>query len=82
VTPGLDVSVWQGLLATGGTPQAAIDRINRDFTAVLAMPDVRERLAGMGMDITPGTSAEFDRYLRAEIAQWKKVAQVANIKAE
>jgi tripartite-type tricarboxylate transporter receptor subunit TctC len=81
VTPGLDVSVWQGLLVTGGTPREAIARINKDVTAVLALPEVRERLAGMGMDITPGTSAEFDRFLRAEIAQWKKVAQVANIKA-
>lgn len=82
VTPGLDVSVWQGLLATGGTPKEAVARIHRDLTAVLAQPDVRERLAGMGMDVTPGSSAEFDQYLRAEIAQWKKVAQGANIKAE
>jgi tripartite-type tricarboxylate transporter receptor subunit TctC len=82
VTPGLDVSVWQGLLAPGGTPKEAIARINKDFTAVLAMPDVRERLAGMGMDVTPGTSADFERFLRAEISIWKKVAQVANIKAE
>jgi hypothetical protein len=35
-----------------------------------------------GMDISPGTSAEFEHYLRAEIAQWKKVAQGANIKAD
>lgn len=82
VVPGLDVSVWQGLLAAGGTPTAAIDRINRDLTAVLALPEVRERMVGLGMDITPGSSAEFEQYPRAEIAQWKKVAQGANIKAE
>jgi tripartite-type tricarboxylate transporter receptor subunit TctC len=82
VTPGLDVSVWQGLLATGGTPKEALARINRDFAAVLAQAEVRERLAGMGMDIAPGTGAEFDKFLRAEIAQWKKVALAANIKAE
>ena len=81
VTPGLDVSVWQGLLATGGTPKDAVARINKDFAAVLALPDVREKLAGMGMDIAPGTSAEFEQFLRAEIAQWKRVAQGANIKA-
>jgi len=82
VTPGLDVSVWQGLLAQGGTPKETIARINRDLAAVLLLPEVRERLAGMGMELTPGTSAEFDRFLRAEIAQWKKVAQAAHIKAE
>jgi tripartite-type tricarboxylate transporter receptor subunit TctC len=82
VTPGLDVSVWQGVLAPGATPADVVERINRDFAAVLAQPDVRERLGGMGMEIAPGTSAEFARFLRAEIAQWKKVAQAANIKAE
>jgi len=82
VTPGLDVSVWQGLLAPAGTPKEAMARINRDFAAVLAQPDVRERLVGLGMDIAPGTGAEFEQFLRAEIAQWKKVAQGANIKAE
>jgi len=82
VTPGLDVSVWQGLLAPAGTPKEAMARINRDVAAVLAQPDVRERLAGLGMDIAPGTGAEFEQFLRAEIAQWKKVAQGANIKAE
>jgi tripartite-type tricarboxylate transporter receptor subunit TctC len=82
VTPGLDVSVWQGLLAPAATPRDVMVRINRDFAAVLAQPDVRERLAGMGMDITPGTGAEFDQFLRTEIAQWKKVAQGANVKAE
>jgi len=82
VTPGLDVSVWQGLLAPAGTPKEAMARINRDVAAVLAQPDVRERLAGLGMDIAPGTGAEFEQFLRAEIGQWKKVAQAANIKAE
>jgi tripartite-type tricarboxylate transporter receptor subunit TctC len=82
VTPGLDVSVWQGMLAPGATPKEVVERINRDIAAVLALPDVRERLAGMGMDVAPGTSADFARFLRAEIAQWKKVAQAANVKAE
>jgi tripartite-type tricarboxylate transporter receptor subunit TctC len=82
VTPGLDVSVWQGMLAPGATPKEVVERINRDIAAVLALPEVRERLAGMGMDVAPGTSAEFARFLRAEIAQWKKVAQAANVKAE
>jgi hypothetical protein len=36
----------------------------------------------MGMDVAPGSSAEFARFLRAEVAQWKKVAQAANVKAE
>jgi len=82
VAPGLDASVWQGLLVAGGTPPEAIARVRADWTAVLAQPEIRERLVGLGMDVTPGTSAEFARFLADEIAKWKKVAQTANIKGE
>jgi tripartite-type tricarboxylate transporter receptor subunit TctC len=70
------------VLAPGATPTEVVERINRDVVAVLAQPEIRERLAGMGMEVAPGTSTEFARFLRAEIAQWKKVAQAANVKAE
>ena len=82
VAPGLDASVWQGLLVAGGTPPEAIARIRADWMAVLSQTDIHERLAGLGMDITPGTSAEFARFLGEEITKWKKVAQTANIKGE
>lgn len=82
VAPGLDASVWQGLLVAGGTPADAVARIRADWVAVLAQPDIRERLVGLGMDVTPGTSAEFAHFLGDEIAKWKKVAQTANIKGE
>ena len=80
--PGLDAAVWQGLLVAGGTSADAVARIRTDWVAVLAQPDIRERLVGLGMDVTPGTSAEFAHFLGDEIAKWKKVAQTANIKGE
>jgi len=82
VAPGLDASVWQGVLVAGGTPPEAIARIRAVWVAVLAQPDIHERLVGLGMDLAPGTSAEFAKFLADEIAKWKKVAQTANIKGE
>ena len=82
VAPGLDASVWQGVLAAGGTPPPTIERISRDFSAALAHPEVRERLAGMGMELAPGSPAEFERFLRDEIAKWSRVAKAANVKGE
>ena len=82
VAPGLDASVWQGVLAAGGTPPPTIERISRDFSAALAYPEVRERLAGMGMELAPGSPAEFERFLRDEIAKWSRVAKAANVKGE
>ena len=82
VAPGLDASVWQGVLVAGSTPADAVARIRADWTAVLNQADVRERLVGMGMDVAPGSSAEFGQFLGQEIAKWKKVAQTANVKGE
>ena len=82
VAPGLDASVWQGVLAAGGTPAQTVERISRDLAAALAHPDVRERLAGMGMELAPGSPAEFERFLRDEINKWSRVAKAANVKAE
>jgi tripartite-type tricarboxylate transporter receptor subunit TctC len=82
VAPGLDASVWQGVLAAGGTPPPTIERISRDFAAALAHQEVRERLAGMGMELAPGSPAEFERFLRDEIAKWSRVAKAANVKGE
>jgi tripartite-type tricarboxylate transporter receptor subunit TctC len=82
VAPGLDASVWQGVLVAGGTPRESIDRINRDLTAVLGQADVRERLVGMGMEVAPGSPGDFERFLRDEIAKWSRVAKAANVKGE
>jgi tripartite-type tricarboxylate transporter receptor subunit TctC len=82
VAPGLDASVWQGVLAAGGTPRDTVERINRDVAAVLAQADVRERLAALGMELAPGTPAEFAAFLRDEIAKWARVAKLANVKPE
>ncbi len=82
VAPGLDASVWQGVLAPAATPKEVIHRVNRDFAAALAEPEVRERLAGMGMELAPGTPAEFEQFLRDEISKWSRVAKAANVKPE
>lgn len=82
VAPGLDASVWQGVLASGGTPPDVVARIRADWTAVLAQPDVREKLVGLGMEVAPGTSAEFERFLADEIAKWRRVAGAAGVKGD
>jgi tripartite-type tricarboxylate transporter receptor subunit TctC len=82
VAPGFDYVIWNGLMAPAGTPPEVVDRINRDVNAVLRQPDVRERLVGLGMEVTVRTAAELGNLIRAEIQKWKDVAKAANIKAE
>jgi tripartite-type tricarboxylate transporter receptor subunit TctC len=46
------------------------------------MPDVRERLAGLGLEVVGSTPEQFDLFVRAEIAKWAKVIKDNNIKAD
>ena len=82
VAPGLDASVWQGILLPARTSAAIVAQVNQDVAAALNEPDVRQRLEAMGMNVTPGTSEAFGRFLAEEIARWRKVAQAAHIKPQ
>jgi tripartite-type tricarboxylate transporter receptor subunit TctC len=76
IAPGFDYIIWHGFLAPAGTPAAAVEKINRDVNAVLRLPEVNERLTGLG------TPDSLGRLLDAEIKKWKEVARIANIKAD
>ncbi len=82
VAPKLDTSVWQGIVVPAATPPAIVAQINRDVAAALALPDVAERLGGLGMSVVPGTPEAFGRYIRDEIDTWRKVAAAAGVKPE
>jgi tripartite-type tricarboxylate transporter receptor subunit TctC len=82
VAPRIDTFVWQALFAPAGTPASVIQQIQRDTAAALALPDVREKLAGLGMDIVPGTPDSLARFLRDDIDTWRRVSQAAAIKPE
>lgn len=72
---------WFGLMAPAGTPQPIIDRLNRDTLAVLAHDDVRKKLGELGLDVIPGTPAEFSGAIAREIPRWAAVIKPLGIKA-
>jgi tripartite-type tricarboxylate transporter receptor subunit TctC len=78
--PGIESSVWFGLLAPAGTPRPIIDKINRDVVASLNTPEARETLLAQGAEPVPTTPQEFDAFLKAEIRKWGKVIKDAGIK--
>jgi tripartite-type tricarboxylate transporter receptor subunit TctC len=79
--PGFDSTATFGLMAPAATPAAIIDKVYRDQARALARPDVRARLADVGMEVVANTPAEFAASLKAEVPQWAKVIKEAGIKA-
>jgi tripartite-type tricarboxylate transporter receptor subunit TctC len=79
---GFEVSPWFGVLAPAGTPRAIVDRLYREFAAVLKEPPVRDFMNQRGVDPVGSSPAEFSAHIKAEIAQWKEVIERAGIRAD
>jgi len=80
--PDIDIVIWTGFLAPAGTPAAIVKRLQDEVARVVRLPEIRERLNGMGVDPVGNTSEEFGRIIAADIAKWTAVAKAANIKAD
>ena len=80
--PGYEASAWYGLAAPKGTPGAIVERLNREVNAILARPDVKSQLAGLGASLLSGSPSDFGRLVADETAKWGKVIKFAGIKPE
>jgi tripartite-type tricarboxylate transporter receptor subunit TctC len=80
--PDMAFSVWMGLFVPTGTPTANMSRLRDDVTRILAMPDVRERFAGLGVDPSGMGTEAFTKIIADDIARWTAVAKAGNIKAQ
>ena len=78
--PGYEATLWVGVMAPAGTPPQIVNLLNSEINKILSRPDVKDTLAkqgAVGMSMTP---AEFDTFLRAQIAKWEKVVNSAGLK--
>ena len=78
--PGYELNGWYGLLTPPNTSQVIITRLNREFTKVVSMPDIRERMLGVGVEPAPSTPAEFSAFLNKETERFSKVLKDAGVK--
>jgi tripartite-type tricarboxylate transporter receptor subunit TctC len=79
--PGFEAATWFALVAPAGTPRDVLARINAEVKRALALPDVKQRFADLGMTAEDSTPDQLDSYIRSEIAKWSKVIRDADIKA-
>lgn len=79
---GVEVDAWYGVFVPAGTPAEAIALLNREIDAVVRLPDVRERLAGAGIDVRGGTAAEFATEMREDNARYGRIIKEFGIKAD
>jgi tripartite-type tricarboxylate transporter receptor subunit TctC len=80
--PGYEFISWNGVHVPAATPRAVAGRLNAELLRIITLPDVKERMLGLGMDVAGGTPEEFGALVKSDIAKWAKVIRDAGIKAE
>lgn len=77
--PGYDVSSWYGICSPVGVDKGVQAKIETDSLKVLTIPDVKQRLTDLGVEVEPMNSVEFTAFFRAETDRWGKVVREAGI---
>jgi tripartite-type tricarboxylate transporter receptor subunit TctC len=80
--PGFRFVGWMGVLAPAGTPKDIVRKLNTDIGKALNTPEVKEKLAVLGVDVATGTPEQFATIIKNDIVRFGKVAHDAGIKPD
>jgi tripartite-type tricarboxylate transporter receptor subunit TctC len=76
--PGFDANQWIGIGVPANTPPDIINSLNAEINVVLADPEIKKRISGLGGVTVPGTPADFGKFMDAELEKWTRVVKFAN----
>ena len=80
--PGFEALQWFGILMPAGTPPEIVARLNAELLKVLRIPEVRERLQSMGIEIAGNSPAEFAAFMRSETMKWGRIVKDSGAKVD
>ena len=80
--PKYEATIWLGLMAPKGTPPAIVEKLNAAVREIVAQPDVKTLWQQQGAVPMSMSVADFDKYLRADIAKWATIVKVSGAKAD
>ena len=79
---GFESSNWQGVVVPAGTPRPVVDRLNREFNAILAIPEQRDAILATASEPAGGTPEAFRDFIRSETTKWAEIVRAAKIQPE
>jgi len=74
--------VWFGMAAPANTPRPIIDKLNREVNKALQLPDVRQRLDQLGLEVEGGTAEKFDAFIKSEAARLTSLIKAGAVQVE
>lgn len=79
---GFEALQWFGLLAPAGTPKDILTRLHSEVAKALQLPEVQERLQGLGMQIVGGSPDQFGSFMRSESVKWGRIVRDSGAKVD
>jgi tripartite-type tricarboxylate transporter receptor subunit TctC len=80
--PGYEAVIWLGIMAPAGTPKPIVEKLNAEITRIVNTPEIKEAWAKQGAVAMSMTTAEFDKYLRDDIAKWARVVKISGARPD
>ena len=80
--PGFELPVWVGVYAPGGTPKAALERIQRELKVVVSEPDITRRMLEQGQAPIVNSPEEFNASFKADFPKWEALIKASGAKVE
>jgi len=80
--PDFTVAHWYGVLAPAGTPPAIIKTLHAEILKSLQLPDVKERIGNLGVEIATNTPQQFAADIRADIVKWDQLIKSLGIRLD
>jgi tripartite-type tricarboxylate transporter receptor subunit TctC len=80
--PGFEATSWFALYAPAGLPKDVQARINAETARVMALPDVKEKLSALGLEVATGTPEALAAFMQAETTKWAKVVKESGAKPD
>ena len=80
--PGYEVVTWYSFVAPAKTPQAIVDKLNREISAIVESPQMREKLKEQGLEADAMTPADLGALYRKETEKWAKVIRDAKVASQ
>ncbi len=80
--PGFELVTWHGVMISPATARGIVERVNRELNAVLENPEVRQRLANSGLQVTGGSPEDFAAVLRRDYDKYGSALRAAGVKPE
>ena len=81
--PGFEAAAWQMVVAPAATPKPVVDKLHAELKAIMAMPETRQAIAGIGLvAVDTGSPEALQTFVRSEIVRWGKVVERSGASAE